>query len=624
MAVTHQRYDIEQVRERTDIVALIGQFVALRQRGGRHVGLCPFHQEKSPSFGVDAQKGFWHCFGCGKGGDAFTFLMEMEKLSFMETVERLAERAGIHPVETVEATQRKEERDFLYEVNAEAGAAFTRALRGQAGQAARGYLEKRGITPAQAQRFGLGYAPRGWDALVSHLPKRGFSVELMAKAGLALARNQGAGFVDRFHHRLMIPIHDRQGRVVAFGGRALAAEDNPKYLNTAETPIFHKSRMLYALHWAAEMIGKKNRVIITEGYFDVIACHLAGFPETVATLGTALGEDHIRLLRRFMQVANGVATKVYLVFDGDSAGINATLRSQALFRQAEMDVRIVCLPGGHDPDTFLREQGSEAFERCLAQALSPVEFEWDRLVHQHPGQDAQSRLRLKRAGAKLLQPLSMLEREEYARVFSERVNGGRGGDLGELQRALLSEVAVLERAPRGTRDATPPVATTSSVDNALELEVLTAMLQHPDFAATACTLIPAQAFSIAKYRAIFERIDDIISAGKSFDSSKMIFEDAEMASLVAEIQWRELLPLPAGQDTTLIDHLNEEAQNRQIKPEEIPLQYEAAEGLVALIQQRSARGKERHYADDDEKGPTEQTVVPVPDRVKNWATGRFK
>lgn len=603
----HQRYDIDLVRERTDLLALIGQYVTLRQRGTRHVGLCPFHQEKSPSFGVDPQKGFWHCFGCGKGGDAFTFLMEMEKLTFMETVERLAERAGIRPQETHEAAHRKEERDFLFEVNTEAAAAYAAALRGAAGKAARAYLDGRGITPEQAQRFGLGYAPAGWDSLVTHLPKRGFSVELMAKAGLVLARTNGDGYIDRFRHRLMIPIFDRQGRVVAFGGRALRPEDNPKYLNTSETPIFHKSRMLYALNWAAETIGKRGRAIITEGYFDVIACHLAGFTEAVATLGTALGEEHVRILRRY-------AERVYLVFDGDSAGVNATLRSQALFRQAEMDVRIVCLPGGHDPDTFLRERGADAFEGCLTGALSPVDFELNRLVQQHPAEDAESTLRLLRASAKILQPLPRLERDEYSMRLCERVRGSRGGDLAELQRALLSEVSALDRAPRGSQPAVAPASSApASIDTPIEFEVLTAMIQHPDFAITASTLIPAAAFSVIKYREIFESIDKLISNDNHFDVSLMVFEDEITAALVSNLALREMLPLAPGQYTLLMDRLLEEHEKRMAKPEEIPLERAAADSFSSQHQLRSERKKMRDYFDENKTGPSPDEDSPMND-----------
>lgn len=550
------RYDADQVRERTDLLALIGQHVTLKKRGGRHVGLCPFHQEKTPSFGVDPEKGFWHCFGCGKGGDAFTFVMEMERLTFPEAVERLAERAGIHPIEMSEPmSQRKEERDLLFGVNTAAATAFGKALRGKAGEAARQYLAGRGITLEQAERFGLGYAPQGWDALLTYLRKCGFPPETVEKAGLALAKSSGRGHIDRFRHRLMIPIRDRQGRVVAFGGRALAKEDNPKYLNTAETPIFHKSRMVYALNWAAEGIGKRGRAIVTEGYFDVIACHLAGFTEAVATLGTALGDEHVQLLRR-------LAERIYLVFDGDSAGLHAALRSQALFRAAEVDVRIVRLPAEHDPDTLLRELGTAAFERCLDEALSPVEFELDQLVQENPARDAEGRLRLFRAAAKVLHPLSKLDRAEYALRFIDRSLGARG-DITELQQALLSEVASLDRASRRP-GALSPAAPSGEVP--LEREVLTLMIQHPEVAERAVTLIVPEAFTHAGYRDIFHELLNQVHAGQQPDIRRIITEDQQIAAIIAALAVRDSLPLD-GQSEQLLQRLMDEYEFSRDKQE---------------------------------------------------------
>ncbi|HEY3377480.1 MAG TPA: DNA primase [Armatimonadota bacterium] len=591
------RYDVDQVRERTDLVALIGQHVTLKKRGGRHIGLCPFHQEKTPSFGVDEQKGFWHCFGCGKGGDAFTFLMQLERLSFPEAVERLAERAGIQPVETFEAPQRKEERDFLYEANAAAAAAFAVALRGNTGTVARQYLEARGITPDVAARFGLGYAPQRWDALESHLRKRGFSTEVLAKAGLILARSHGEGYIDRFRHRLMIPIYDRRGRVVAFGGRALSAEDNPKYLNTAETPIFHKSRTLYALHLAAETIGKRGRVIITEGYFDVIACHLAGFTEAVASLGTALGEEHVQILRR-------LAERVYLVYDADSAGINAALRSQALFRQAEVEVRIVCLPAGHDPDTLLRNEGAAVFERCLEESLAPVEFELQRLVQQHPARDAEGRLHLFRAAAKVLQPLSKLERAEYALRLIDRALGSRG-DLTELQQALLGEVAALDRsAQRGSTRRPTEVAganqAASTADAQLERELLTAVVQHPDFAVRAAAALTPEVFNHAGYRAIFEAICAQIAQGQAPDARRIVAEDELTAALIAALAVRDMLPLNQTALDGLLERLRDEYDRRQAQPQALDLTDRAAvEAFTAKLRERSQRFALRQYGTEE-------------------------
>lgn len=588
MTEARHSYDVDQVRERTDVLALIGQYVALKKRGGRYTGLCPFHQEKSPSFTVDPQKGFWHCFGCGKGGDAFSFIMQLEHLNFPEALERLAEKAGIHPnVTSFEAPKRKEERDFLFEVNAAAANAFSNALTGKVGGNARAYLERRGITAQHAARFGLGYAPQSWDALVKHLRGRGFSMEVMAKAGLALARTSGEGYIDRFRNRLMIPIHDRQGRVVAFGGRALSSEDNPKYLNTAETPIFHKGRTLYALHLATEQITRKNRVIVTEGYFDAIACHLAGFPEAVASLGTALSEEHAQLLHRLTE-------RVFLVFDADSAGINAALRSQAIFRQVGADVRIVRLPAGHDPDTLLREGGVEAFERCLADALSPVEFELERLIGQHPAKDVESRVRLFRAAAQVLQALPRLERSEYALWLIDRWLGGTQGNVAELQQAVLGEIAVLDRPARGKPQPAvaqnAPASEQTIAEVPLEREVLTAIAQDVEFAQRSVAQIQPEFFTHPGFRAIFSALARLAAAGKSPDIRYVVIDDERITAQIAALAVREPLPVENLSKDSMLVRLREEHEQRQTKPQEIPLDDRAAaDEYTARLRERSRR-----------------------------------
>ncbi len=561
MPETRFSYDVEQVKERTDLLTLIGQYVALRKRGGRYVGLCPFHQEKSPSFGVDPGKGFWHCFGCGKGGDAVSFLMLTEGLEFPEAVERLAERAGIAPIERDAAmTIRKEERDFILEANEAAAAAFRAALRGKAGGQARAYLEGRGLSAADAERFGLGYAPAGWDALTTHLAKRGVSREVLEKAGLALARERG-GLFDRFRNRLMIPIYDRVGRVVGFGGRALVKEDNPKYLNTGETPVFHKSRLLYGLNWGRKAMQERGRAIVTEGYFDTIACHMAGFTEAVATLGTALGEDHVRALRP-------LADKVYLVFDADSAGVNAALRSQALFRQAGVDVRIVRLPPGHDPDTLLREGGTAAFERCLAGDLSPVEFELDRLLQANPARDAESRVRLFRAAAGVLQPLPPLERAVYAERLAERIGGA--GDS-SLQQAILGEVGRLDRNTRPTRGE--PVAATASVDLKIEYEILIAAMHDAALATRAATL-PTEAFTDPGFRTIFAALQAHLASDGTLDVRRIQVPEA-LTSLLTALVVRDPEPIEDLPPDSMLERLREEYHTRTTRAQQTQVAEQA-------------------------------------------------
>jgi len=616
MAGGQMSYDIEQVRERTDLLALVSSRVNLKkQSGGRYQGLCPFHQEKSPSFSVSPEKGFWHCFGCGKGGDAFKFIMELERLTFPEALERLAERAGIQPKEMLDSPKRKEERDFLFEVNAGAAAAYRKALAGKSGAAARAYLEKRGIGTAEAERFGLGYSPGGWDALTKHLRGRGFAVEMLVKADLARARSSGEGHFDFFRNRLMIPIHDRQGRVIAFGGRALSADDKPKYLNTGETPIFHKGRVLYGLHLASETIKKRNRAIITEGYFDAIACHLAGFTEAVATLGTALSEDHARDLRR-------LAEHIYLVFDADSAGVNAALRGQSIFRQTGADVRIVLLPSGHDPDTLLREQGADAFERLLANALSPVSFELERLILQYPDRDTESAVRLYRAAATILHPLPGLERAEYASWLIERWVGDRREDRSALQQAILSEVAALDRQPRKRENASaqqnapeetaPPVFEERPIERAL----LTIMVQNASFAAQAVSLLPMQLFRHPIYRTIFGEFVSQADAGESPDARQIFSDDDRVSATIAALALRETV-YPEPYDD-LLEALLERYELESLKyPQQFENTEEAREWQERLrqIHQQLDKRKESQQNPHHKGG---KIVEPIPERISRW------
>jgi DNA primase len=618
------RYDVDQVRERTDLLALVGTHVALKKRGGKYTGLCPFHQEKTPSFTVDPQKGFWHCFGCGKGGDAITFAMQMEHLAFGEALEKLAERAGVRPEVTAGVSpQRKEERDFLFEANAVATAAFEKALAGKAGAAARAYLAARGIDAAAAQRFGLGYAPAQWDSLAKHLTGRGYAGELLAKAGLVMERT-GGGYVDRFRNRLMVPIHDRQGRPVGFGGRALAKEDNPKYLNTAETAVFHKNRTLYLLHMAADAIVKRGRALITEGYFDAIACHLGGFPEAVATLGTALGEEHVQILRR-------LAERVYLVYDADSAGVNAALRSQALFREAGVDVRIVRLPGTHDPDTFLREEGADAFERALANALSPVEFEIERLIATVPADDATSRVRLFREAARLLLPLPPLERAEFARFLVDRYLGPGRSDASQFEQAIMGEVTALARAAHGKATPAAPAGPTEE-DEQLEREVLRAMVQDAAFAACAVAAVPPDAFTQATYRALFSEYVRLAAAGTTLDARAVVADHEEVAALVSGLAMRETLEvrgqtdreavfaakqvekLPVTPDM-LLAQLHARYEVHRLTPDS-PAAFDDADWLRAYADANRRRSRQAEHGDIARITERGADVPPFPSHIK--------
>jgi DNA primase len=361
---------IGRVRDSADIVDLVSGYVSLKKTGKNHTGLCPFHAEKTPSFSVNPDKQIFHCFGCGAGGDVFKFLELQEGLNFPEAVRKLADRAGITlPAESRSRSQDKgasEERAALIQIVAEAAAFFQKELAGPAGAAARTYLKKRGVNEQAIRDFGLGFARNEWDALLRFLTQKGYKPGQIERAGLVVRRSEGEGHYDRFRGRIIFPIRDIGGTVIAFGGRVMD-DALPKYLNSSETPLYSKSNTLYCLNSAKEQGRKLGYFIIVEGYLDAIACHQYGVRNAVATLGTALTEGHLRLLRRF-------ADKLVLIFDPDPAGVRASLRSFDLFVSSGMKVNVVSLPDNDDPDTFLQKRGHDAFADRLRQSEKFMDF----------------------------------------------------------------------------------------------------------------------------------------------------------------------------------------------------------------------------------------------------------
>jgi DNA primase len=364
----------ELVRSRTDIVELVSAYVTLRKQGKRYVGLCPFHSEKTPSFTVDRDRGLFYCFGCGAGGDVFEFLMRAHGLSFPEALRELARRAGV-PLDEPQEKRGEWER-WLRAVDG-AATFFERSLHHpEAGRAGREYLERRGVDPATARRFRLGYAPDGWDHLLRYLTHHGYEPQLLERLGLVHPRPEG-GWYDVFRHRLMFPIFDPQGRPVAFGGRVLRQADQPKYLNSRDSPLFAKGRTLYGLHLAREAVQRAGRAVVVEGYLDLVTCHQYGVQEAVATLGTALTAEQASLLRRHCQ-------EVVLVYDSDEAGRRAVERALPVLEEAGLVARAAVLPEGLDPDGFLRKHGREEFLRRVDAAVPVVRFAVESSLRRHP------------------------------------------------------------------------------------------------------------------------------------------------------------------------------------------------------------------------------------------------
>ena len=359
----------ERVKQQADIVRVIGEYVRLKKTGQNFTGLCPFHQEKTPSFAVHPTRQIYHCFGCGAGGDVFKFVMELEKLPFSEAIRMVAEKCGI-PIprqrdSSPEERWEKQQRAALVEMHREAAAFFAKHLhQGPEGKVVVAYLEDRGLDREAMARFGLGLAPSSGDALLRHL-KTKFSEKLLEMSGL-FSRDPGGRLYDRFRRRVMFPVANEAGKVIAFGVRAMG-DDMPKYMNSPETIIYSKSNVLYHLHAAKEAIRREGYAILVEGYMDAIAVARGGFTNVVASCGTSLAEPQIKLLGRFTQC-------VVVNYDPDLAGQAATERSLTLLLEKEFDARVLALPGGADPDKFLKEQGAEAYKDLLGQAPPYLDY----------------------------------------------------------------------------------------------------------------------------------------------------------------------------------------------------------------------------------------------------------
>ena len=368
----------ERIRAAVDIVTVIGERIPLKKAGRNFVARCPFHQEKTPSFNVNPERQIYHCFGCGAGGDVFSFLMEHDKVSFPEALRTLAAKAGIALPDRQSARARTNEqaRDIYYRANALAREYFIAALNDPAkGEAARRYLERRGLTKDTIATFGLGFAPDAWDGFMAYARPKGLSYEVLANAGLLVQNEQGR-FYDRFRGRVMFPVVNDSGRTVAFGARTLDPAGEPKYLNSSESPVYQKGRILYGLYHARDAIRQENSVLIVEGYMDVLQLMQAGIRNVVATCGTALTREHGAILRRY-------ADRIILLFDGDEAGIRAASRAGDVLLEAGIEGHVALLPGGEDPDTLVSAEGPEALRSIAERGMPYLQFRWETLARQN-------------------------------------------------------------------------------------------------------------------------------------------------------------------------------------------------------------------------------------------------
>lgn len=370
---------IQEIRDATSIEEVIAQYVNLKKRGKGLIGLCPFHQEKTPSFNVDPHRQFYHCFGCNEGGNVFTFLMKMEGVSFPEAVRTLAEKANI-PLPQLSSTdaEQEQETEILYYANQLAADFFKQCLfETRAGKKAFNYLTNRGFTRQIIEEFDLGYAPNLWDGLIQKAQRENIPLQHFFKAGLIQERKGKSGYYDRFRGRLIFPVKSPSGRVIGFGGRILTDEKNvPKYLNSPETAVYHKSRILYGMYESREQVRKVEKLLLVEGYTDVMRLFQSGLGHCAATSGTALTPGQANLIRRYSQ-------EVILIYDGDSAGLSAALRGVDILLNANLNVKVIALPGGEDPDSYFQKITSDEIEKMLETAPSFLDFQLDTLKKGH-------------------------------------------------------------------------------------------------------------------------------------------------------------------------------------------------------------------------------------------------
>jgi DNA primase len=520
--------DIDAVRQRTDLVRLAQQYVALKKAGQRYVGLCPFHTEKTASFGISPDKQLFYCHGCGKGGDAIHFLREIEGLDFAEAVERLASQAGItvryegaSPGERRQASRRQ----ALHGATEKAAVLYQRTLlEGREAEAARRYLSDRGLSKESIEAFGIGFAPGPSDFLLKRLA-RDLSTEILVEAGLAFKDARGQ-VRDRFRARITFPIHDLSGKAVGFGARLLEG-DGPKYMNSPETPIYKKGELLYNLHRAKNDLTRTGRGFVVEGYTDVIALAQAGITTAVATCGTALSEGHFRLISRFCR-------RAILAFDSDEAGARAAERAHGMFEAFGLEVAVLILPEGLDPADFVTQNGGEEFDRLADKAQPVVEYMLERAVRDFDLKAPEGQAQAVQAGLSIVDGLQdQVLRARY------------GGVLAAL--AGVSDTVVQRELERRPRDAgMAPGRPAEKVEvrtpaRGVEKEALKILAQHPGLAAAYVADLGDDHFSTERLRKAWELLREPRN-----DASSLADETSErgMPELIAELSVEPLMGSP--------------------------------------------------------------------------------
>jgi DNA primase len=539
--------DIALVRERARIDEVVRDYVSLKNAGGGSLkGLCPFHDERTPSFHVTPSRGMWYCFGCAEGGDVLNFLQRIDHLTFAESVEKLAQRFGVELryVDGGATSNRQQgQRTRLVQAHKEAAEYFTEQLRGPEAQIGRTFLQERGFDAAVAEHFSVGYAPKSWDALTSHLRQRGFTDAELLAGGLVSQGNRGV--YDRFRGRLVWPIRDLGGDVVGFGARRLHDDDEgPKYLNTPESPLYRKSQVLYGIDLARREISKNQEAVVVEGYTDVMACHVAGVTTAVATCGTAFGPDHIKVLRRLLMDDDRMRGQVIFTFDGDAAGQKAALRAFAEDQRFVSQTFVAVEANGMDPCDLRLAHGDEAVQALVQNRVPLFQFAITSILKGYDLNTAEGRTAaLAEAAPVVARIRDAALRPEYTRMLA----GWLGVDVDTVARQVSGSLRGLPSESPARR---APLR--ASAESTVERESLKCILQQPDSCQEWFGSIEASAFTHPKAQSVFEAIS---AAGGPSSASGLAWidqvlehsSDDDVRSLVRELAV-EPLPAESGQD----------------------------------------------------------------------------
>jgi len=581
--MAYRREDIERVRDATDLVALVEELTKVRRTGRSVMAVCPFHQEKTPSMSVDPARGLYHCFGCGKGGDVFQFVQETQALDFSDAVELLARRSGITLQRDPEAAKRRDRRQALIDATEIAVEFYTDRLKsGRDAGTARGYLRNRGYDTDVVDRFRLGFSPPGGDALVGRLRRAKIPEQVAVTAGLAIRARSGRVF-DRFRGRVMFPIFDVRGDAVGFGARLLEGGEGPKYLNSPETPIYHKSRLLYGLNWAKSDIVREQTAVVVEGYTDVIALHLADRPLAVATCGTALGEEHLDLLRRFSE-------RVVLMFDADEAGAGASVRGFERSVPGDIDLRVAELPAGQDPADVVQAGEVRSLTKAIDESAPLLQFRIERELAAHDLTEPEARGRAVRAAAAFIgRHPDPVTRHEYA-VFVARRSGV---DLDVVTAALGGRRSRQEPPPEP-----PPVDRSRPLTGAekAERELLRLLLANDPGVRD---LTVDELFTRPDHRAAYELLApsiDALDPGEPPDLGSLLGDDDSDVAVM--LRGLAFIDKPLPEPSEVVERVQLAALDRRIEELERTVEAASADAdeyqiayqeLIALQRQRRER-----------------------------------